>query len=308
MGTFLTCLPGEGSPRASLGQRFKWITLIDRITPSLEDHSGQVVLLTGDAADPQVLNQVKTQADLISCVAGFHHLLEGTGEDSTPALTRKFRVRVLSQWRQLLVEGGRLIVADVPAAGCQSGVLSGGPPPTAEKHREERGHETTQCPLQLLGSSESSWDPPVWPATLAGYVDMLKRQLARQRWTEPEPADFFDHFVARQSPIGHVAYFQAAEDLACCLREAGFCNVGAAVVPTPWLFAGRVAALWFVRELLTIGEESIPAPAFLSNEQGDALEEAIELYLGHRTLADGTYLVQWKLMYVWGERPGRTHH
>jgi hypothetical protein len=296
----LDLFAGGGFISRFFGRQFSRVTLIDRIAPSPGGRDDRWTTLSGSAADPDVLRRVAAPADLIACVAGFHHLIAASAGRLDPVQTRALRTRVLGIWRRMLAPGGRLIVVDVPATGCPCGTFAGariGANAPHARHLDGAFEEAAGRTLASLGPPDTAW-----PSALEGYLEDLRRRLDRHAWTEPEPARFFDAVVARENPAGHEAHFQATDDQVGCFREAGFAEVGAAVFPTPWAFRDRASALWFVRELLSLGRDPVAGPSLLSDRQADTVESWIDRYLGHRLLADGTHLVQRKLMAVWGER------
>jgi hypothetical protein len=273
----LDLFAGEGYVSRTLGKDFSRRTMIDirrieapgRLTKGSSLSTG-ATRITGDATDPAILRRIPGAVDYAVCLAGYHHaIVESAGRIDTEA-TKRSRVQTLRHWRDLLVPGGLLAVADVP----------------------ERGLGVSTTPGRESGSSLEfeGWSGP---------KTEVSRRLAGQVWTEPDPAGFFDDVVALARVGGHDAVFETPENLAASFAEAGFADIHAAIVPTPWEFPTEEHAVWFVHELLTIGARA-ETPADLSASEYRSLRQAIERYLGLRHLSDGNTLVLWKLLYVWG--------
>ncbi len=163
-------------------------------------------------------------------------------------------------------------------------------PPNLGKHH--------QTPLAQF----ASFAPAMKCNNLADYLAAIESSCRRLRLNNPEPALFFDNFVSAQSPCGHTASFERPQELARLFQEAGFENVFAFVAPTPWLFPTEPDALWFIHELLSIGQPR-SSPAELSIHEQQLLRDGIVDHLGLHPLPDGSCAVSWKLMYVVGDRP-----
>mgnify|MGYP006292938913 FL=1 len=84
--------------------------------------------------------------------------------------------------------------------------------------------------------------------------------------------------------------------------EAGFEHIRAFVVPTPWLFSTEADAVWFVRELLGIGQPC-DHPSALGAAERESMEADIRDHLGLHEISEGVWAVAWKLMYVMGDQP-----
>ena len=274
----LDLFSGDGYVSRTLGRTFARRTLVDirRIEPSAlplrgaDSPSSGFTRITGDATDPTVLGKVPAAVDYAVCLAGFHHAIVVSKRRIDIEATRRSRVQTLRRWRELLVPGGFLAVADVPERGLDlSGPL--GRDATAFK---ASGAETDLAPRQ-------------------------DRRLENLDWSEPDPAGFFDDVVALARVGGHDAVFETPDSLVASFTEAGFKDVRSAILPTPWEFPSEELAVWFIHELLAIGSRA-ETPEDLSASEYRSLRQAIDRYLGLRSLADGTVLVLWKLLYVWG--------
>jgi len=187
---------------------------------------------------------------------------------------REFRKNGLSNWCKLLVPGGRLIIADVPASG------------------------------ELSESYPSDMNSELPKAFQVG-IERMAMQLSTlfsEPKINPEPARFFDEFVADNGSVGHQASYESKDSLHNLMVDAGFQNVHSSVISTPWMFRSIIDALWFFHELFGIGNNPVLAPELMSEVIASAVEKALKSYLGIVELPDGGCLVGWKLLYVWGDR------
>jgi len=229
-------------------------------------------------------------ADLAVCLAGFHHIL-GPGGPQERDSHRRQRIEALRLWRSKVAPGGRLVVVDVPLTGADMGWILGDPSELlpAESITGSPGVETPFAhALQSRG--------------VEAYLAEMTNRCDELRLDQPDPAAFFDHVVAEESPYGHIACFDSARGLANMFRDAGFERVRAFVAPTPWLFRTKGDAIWFVRELLGIGQPCGHLSAIRAPELG-RLEAKIRNHLDLRQVSDDIWVVSWKLMYVTGDRP-----
>jgi hypothetical protein len=137
---------------------------------------------------------------------------------------------------------------------------------------------------------------------LADYLEQTTSVCREFGLDRPEPARFFEEVVTNLSPYGHVASFDSAQDTADLFQEAGFRRIQAFVAFTPWLFPTRDSALWFVHELLGIGQ-ACRNESDLTAQERAVFERGVSDYLGLRGFPDGSWAVPWKLMYVVGDRP-----
>jgi hypothetical protein len=221
----------------------------------------------------------------------------GQGGPADKESHRQRRLEVLRLWRSGLVSGGRLVVADVPAAGVKSGWVLGAPDGLvgAAQMGPRDDHQGAQvCSGAFARVLECS--------RLNDYIaqaTQLARQLDLQRG---EPATFFDRIVSTLSPYGHVACFNSPQEVADLFWDAGFENVKAFVAPTPWLFPAKADALWFVHELLGLGQPCGSVAELPVHEQ-DVLAEGIADHLALRQVTGRCWAISWKLMYVVGDNP-----
>jgi len=231
------------------------------------------------------------QADLAVCLAGFHHVL-GPGAAENRDSCRRQRLEALRLWRSRLAPGGRLVIADVPATGAEAGWAEGDLNGLAGVAEHDIG----------FADSRGSFAGADRCHGLGDYLASMTALCRELQAGEPEPASFFDRIVSEQSPYGHVASFDSPQELTDLFREAGFEHVRAFVAPTPWLFPTKAGALWFVHELLGIGQPCGSSSDLPTYERA-SLEAGIRDHLDLRRLPDGGWAISWKLMYVVGDRP-----
>jgi len=269
---------GAGFASDWLAPVFRRIDLIDETASLLPAPSTKRKVYEGDACRESGLRQLPGEYDVAVCLAGFHHILaeEAERDSSLSALdTERVRLGVLRRWRALLRPGGRLILADVP----QTGEV------TSSENGRGRDYVANLPNLKAaLGRAAGpTLEIPAFPIA-------------------PEPAAFFDEFVASECPSGHAACFETANHVAQIMREAGFTNVQTAVRITPWCFPTVGDATWFLHELFGIGGESISEPLVLPCQKAGFVGDAIDRYLGSCQTKAGT-LIGWRLLYAWGDRP-----
>lgn len=229
-------------------------------------------------------------ADLAVCLAGFHHVL-GAGAPENRDSHRRQRIEALRLWYSKLSPGGRLVIADVPLAGADIGWMSGSP-----------GGLLVADPAASAVGDEAPFADALRKRGVGDYLGAMAGRCDELHLDQPEPAVFFDRVVAEQSPYGHIGCFDSPQDLATMFLEAGYEHVRAFVAPTPWLVPSKADAVWFVRELLGIGQPC-DRPSTLGSAEMEALEADIHNHLNLRQVSDGIWAVAWKLMYVMGDRP-----
>ncbi len=230
-------------------------------------------------------------ANIAVCHAAFHHVLGRSGLAQDVGPHDAHRIEVLRIWRQKLAPTGRLIVADVPppgtSVGKQFGTIQSSSPDT--DFIASRSGAVLWPPLQsVLGC-----------LSIDDYLTTLDEVLKQHRVSCGDPATFFDQFVANESASGHFGLFASPEHLMSLFEAAGFSNVSCVVVPTPWLFATRREAIWFVHELLGLGNPCTK-PEKLRRQQVEIVSEGISRHLGLHAVA-GACLLSWNLMFVVGD-------
>ena len=96
---------------------------------------------------------------------------------------------------------------------------------------------------------------------------------------------WLDEFVDQNSSEGHVARFFCPEEIAL-LTEAGFDVPVARLVEYPWYFSDRQQMVRFCRGLFR-----------LDRPTDEAIDNALEQYLGTKVAADGSLQLNWSLMH-----------
>jgi len=231
------------------------------------------------------------EAAMAVCLAGFHHVL-GPGPAEDKASHHRQRLNALRLWRSQLTPGGRLVIADVPAMGAEAGWVEG----------DLHGLTPFADPRSGWANSNGPFPDAFQQDDLGDYLAGMTSRCDELRLDQPEPAAFFDRVVAKQSPYGHVASFDSPMELADLFLDAGFEHVRTFVAPTPWLFPRKTDAVWFVRELLGIGQPC-GHPSALGAAELECLEADIRNHLDLRQVSEDVWAVAWKLMYVTGDRP-----
>lgn len=282
---------GTGLVANSLRRYFVDTVLVDPYVAPLGDFDFRCH--RNSALDPDEVSSLP-EADLAICLAGFHHVLGDAGTQSVDTV-RQYRLEVLRLWQSKLTPNGQLIVADVPACGARIGWCDGR---IDGLIREIGPFDNLQPALALDGG----FGPALRTPSLGEYLTVAAEQSNKAHLGEPEPAAFFDQVVAGLSPQGHLAEFCSPEELVELFVEAGFRNVRAFVAPTPWLFHTKPEALWFVHELLNIGQQCKKTEE-LSADSIAEFEAGVAEYLGIGKLSNDIWVLPWKLLYVSGDKP-----
>lgn len=272
-GHLLDMMSGNGFVSRFLGAGFDVVHSLDHNPPSSLAFSNGSIFLQYDAALPDLAKMVKFRYDRIVSLAGFHHLIpHDTGPGLPSSQIHAYRVRCLSQWFDLLVQGGRLVIGDVPATNQPA--LSAAPP------------SAVLC----------------FPDLQKALTDLPRIPVEDVHNADPEPACFFDELVAMESITPHVAVFETEASLALLLEDAGFSNVKTSVHYTPWLFSDSQEAAWFMHHLFGIGKETFEEPSDLPLDLMDHLLAAADRFLGCGSIQSGGFWIGWKLLYASGEK------
>ena len=267
-------LGGHGFVSDFLSNRFDHILLADKSNAMLPQQTAWRRVQKIHATKIKLGEIGEQTFDLAVCLAGFHHILPEGFDDERYDLVNAVRQETMDNWFTLVSPGGRLVVADVPSKN------------TIITSFSFKTDETA-----FLRNCESN---------LSSHFNDDRHHLA----ICPEPALFFDRFVKSYCPNGHEGVFESKESLSKKFRNAGFHNVQSSVRYVPWLFSSVELATWFIGELFAIGPESLKSPLQLGKGQSLLINEAVDRYLGRSCFDDGTCLVHWKLLYVWGDKPG----
>ena len=292
----LDLFAGTGFVSGSLGRFFASTVLVEpHVEPAVAD--GRRLRRYQACALSASSFESLAGVDLAVCLAGLHHVL-GPGSPEDRGSHRQQRLEAMRLWRSRLASGGRLVIADVPAPGTKTGWAEGPLDGLSNEPQSLRsGNIFFSVPDGLAEFTEA-----LTCSRLRDYLARMTSLCQELGLGEAEPATFFDRVVSRLSPYGHVACFNSPWELADLFREAEFENVRAFVAPTPWLFPSKAEAVWFVHELLGIGQPCGTAEKLPTHER-EPVEGGIFDYLGLRQLPDGFWVVSWKLMYVVGDRP-----
>jgi SAM-dependent methyltransferase len=270
----LDLFSGPGFVSKYFSDQFHDVVLVDQVGELLSNTQSGYEVFPADASDRVAIRDLMNRFDVAICLAGLHHVLPDNFRNVSPENLKHTRLKTLEIWRDTLQVGGRLIIADVPAAGCNI---------------------IPELPVRLGSLSKNS--------SLAvalgqiGNLDFNSHQLDRS-----EPAEFFDEFVVKHCPNGHDGVFESLESLSELMSQAGFQNIQASTVQTPWIFPSLDDAVWFLHELFAIGDTAITAPDKLPEDQYELVFQSINQYLGCLQLENGRFAVGWKLLYVTGER------
>lgn len=297
---FLDLFAGTGFVSDFLSPFFKETVQVDEVSDLLKCYQQPTTSISGDALDLTVLSHILNKVDMATCFAGLHHVLGKIEGEIDKDETERLRISALSEWRKKLGTEGLLLVADVPLPD----------------HNIYEASLLKQVPLsnieltadfgrylgEMLNDHKGKclFPTSTLPDHLETYLANLMTSLAGLGWQDPDPANFFQSFVSRHSSVGHKGNFQTISNLVKCFKQAGFEKIGCFVAPTPWFFNNRRAAMWFINELFALSEETRLSPNELPKKEEIFITEAVQKHLGLADLPDGSCVIWWKLMYVWG--------
>jgi len=295
----LDLFAGTGFVSHFLANIYSNVKQIDEISEFA--HTGKnISFIDGNALKSDDLKKVKGNFDFEVCFAGFHHVLAQLNDEMSIYKTLKLRTDTLKKWKTLLNKYGIMLIVDVPAPDDESNLKALNHKPKVNNVPIPQSYfASVHQACDKLGCELVNKTGHI-PNTTGTYFHQLMTHIEKMSSRQPEPAHFFNSFVSKQSEVGHYAYFQSTTNLAHCFKNAGFKDVHSFVCPTPWFFSSRKNAVWFIHELFAIGDRAAKTPNDVSSVNTELITEGIEHHLGLIDFPDGSCVILWKLMYVWG--------
>jgi SAM-dependent methyltransferase len=275
-GAMLDMMSGTGFVSQYLGKPFDSIHAIDRMMASMSGESCISRYLECDAARTDIAELVCFKYDTIISLAGFHHLLPEGFTLCNEKQVAEYRIDCLKKWRNLLKDGGRLVLSDVPAPG--------------QTRQSEANRATPEV--------------EAFPDIEAILAELPPTPFGLRQDSKPEPARFFDEFVAHESISPHIAFFETESRLSSLLKRAGYTNIKTGIYFTPWYFQNPNEAAWFAHNLFGIGAERYDSPDLMAADLAVRIHHAIETHLGCWSSDDGGFWIGWKLLYASAEAKG----
>jgi protein-L-isoaspartate O-methyltransferase len=277
--SMLDIMGGTGFVSNFMSPFFEKAVILDESKDILPPSSSKCISITGDATKEVEFEKLANQYDLAINLGGFHHIT---------AVSENATENIVNSWSNTLNQNGRLIIADVPFQG-----------QSANSKVEHNGHEPE---ISEILNILPKWKLPQTTRHFTDWCLSLRSATNNMLHKEPEPADFFDHVVAKLCPNGHEANFRDVEILKKVFCNLGLKNVSGFVLLTPWLFEDRRQAAWFINELFAFGDQAFNSPEVFPQDKVDEVMELIKNYLGYAVLNNGTCVTGWKLMVVMGDR------
>jgi hypothetical protein len=275
-GAMLDMMSGTGFVSQYLGKPFDPIHAIDKMMASTSRESCISRHIACDAARPYMEEVVCFKYDTIISLAGFHHLLPEGFPLCSEKEVAEYRIECLKKWRNLLKNGGRLILGDVPASG--------------QRRQPEANRRTSEV--------------AVFPDLRMELAELPPTPFVTNQDSKPEPACFFDEFVAHKSITPHIAFFETESSLSSLLKCAGYTNIKTDIHFTPWYFQNPNEAAWFVHNLFGIGMGRYDSPLLMPEELVKQIHRAVETHLDSWFGDDGGFWIGWKLLYASAETNG----
>ena len=275
-GAMLDMMSGTGFVSQYLCKPFDSIHAIDRMTASMPEEAPVSRYFECDVTQADMAELIGCEYDAIISLAGFHHLLPEKRALSHERQIAAYRVNCLKQWRTLLKDGGRLVLADVPAPG--------------QFFSQEALRETS--------------DIGAFPHLRTALAKLPAMPFCEHRDSKPEPACFFDEFVARESITPHIAFFETESSLSLLLKRAGFTNIRTGIHFTPWYFQNLNQSAWFTHNLFGIGTKQYDSPSSMPRAFLENIHRAVNTHLSTWPADDGGFWIGWKLLYASAENNG----
>jgi hypothetical protein len=267
---------GTGFASDYLGHKFGRVVLVDQVQGVLPPPTTSREVVRSNALLTDCIDKKQNEFDVAICLAGFHHVLPFKNSEGFDFDINQTRTLAMKSWGNLLVQGGKMIVADVPIFGSKITEVDF----SSTEKEFLNVNSNIESVFENMNSSDSD-----------GFI-------------KTEPYQFLEFFVKQQSPFGHDGFFESESSLRGFLVAEGFEKVKTIVKYTPWVFPDFRSAAWFFNELFAIGDISYESPSLLPLDQIKKIGDAINKYLGSEILPDGTCIVHWKLLYAWGQKNG----
>jgi SAM-dependent methyltransferase len=318
--TLIDLASGTGYLADILDPIVKRTIRVDKSLEMLDSSMHRKEIIYSDIKDVYTDLRGVVKADIITCLGALHHVYEKTGDVVDPLSSEKLQLRTINSWIKLLSPGGRLMLVDVMFPDLSICEPNTKPLSLAMKQyyylkQQEFGNIILPIDIEVLQRIDkaharssfgrlirdlvSTTSPSVSLANIIGYQEF-------RNFGEVDrlvPIDFFDLVVDKYSIDRHFACFMQEAKLAVALKAMGLKNVLVGCLPTPWIFNSEVEAIWFVRELFSLGKEHIHEPEdIVKHPDYDHVKKFIEEFLGIYTSGDITY-VNWQLVFAYGEKP-----
>jgi len=272
-GSMLDMMSGTGFVSQYLGRYFDTIHAIDKMTGMIPEDSHISRKLECDASREDIADLTCFKYDTIISLASFHHIHPQAFPLCTEEQVVDYRVACLSKWRELIRDGGYLVLADVSAPG--------------------------QIPN---GSIQITPKISAFPDLEAQLGELPSASLFTPKSIGTEPSHFFDEFVAHKSITPHVGVFETELSLSLLLKKAGYTNIKTSVHFVPWHFQNMDEAIWFIHNLFGIGTKQYESTAEIPQELVEQIHHAIEAHLCSWPAGKGGIWIGWKLLYASAEK------
>lgn len=225
--------------------------------------------------------------DVILCHGGLHHVIaDGRDGDINHAVARERQGLVLKNFARLLRPNGVCLLSDISA--CH---------PSRQFVGENSAPLTEQMLRRLLGKGQAEEIIRLQvPITRLSKFETAKRirQVYAAATRHHVPRYFFDHFVQRDTPLGHRASFPTVGEVERMASHAGFHTKTRLDYLGPWLFPTTREAAWFFREKFSFGAS---APLGEDQRTEDFVASRLSSQLGVRSLHDHSVAVNWGVIY-----------
>lgn len=317
--TLLDMASGTGYVTDLLRSLVRRVIRVDKSPEMMAQAQGDEDMVYADVKEVYALLGDSLQADIITCLAALHHVSVIEDGKADPLLSERLQSQVIEESAKLLAPGGRLLFIDV--------CLPELPPLEEQRPFSRRIESYYQHKQDHFRQHVYPADPDFWSLLMQQHPDYflidsplawlpsdretlsLNDVVEHQRLhysTEQNRTlvvDFFDEVVARYSIDGHIAHFPREPQLRSLLEGCGLQNVLVTCLPTPWQFRSEVEAVWFVRELFSLGEQAMAEPGELASQPSEyqRIKTFVDQYLGMSTKGD-LVSVNWQLVFAYGER------
>lgn len=224
--------------------------------------------------------------DVVLCHGGLHHVIAENGGKVDHSLARQRQALTIENFSRLLAQNGTCIISDIPDS-----------PPTKQFSGSDSQALSYSILKEILGRDQIDeiTSLRIKPASfsLAHLADAIRHRFSTPI-THPVPRYFFDHFVSKETPLGHNASFIPLQDLDEIAQSASFVLHSRLDYRGPWLFPTQRAAAWFFREKFAFAEST---PIGEDQESEDFVAKRISEQLGSKSIDYDLFAVNWGVVY-----------
>lgn len=229
---------------------------------------------------------MKGEFDAVFSHGGLHHVVVDSKGVVDTVKSEEAQRLVIENLSLCLKPGGFLIIGDIPDNGAPVKCAGRDVPPCLPGKVKSLLGEAHSDRLNKLGVRLED-------ASLFNASASIKREYGAEV-DHDVPRYFFDNFVCKDTPLGHIAHFLAPERLNQFASSVGLVRDWVIDYRGSWLFENMQQAGWYFREKFSYGNSSLPGE---DPESELAVAQYVQRQLGCRVTSDGLISVNWGVVY-----------